>query len=169
MDAGGIYAQESMPITKQDDVGTMFEKLSLLGRKLLLETLPNILNGQNQSLKTSQKPLFRQTSHVNKKRSIGIKLQKKSTTKYAGCVLGRLHSRPMKVHAGNYYRLKYWQKVQTKHQARSSEKTKNLWIACGKQTVLAINELQPAGKGKQAVHDFLNGSGQQVQIGQQVK
>ena len=58
MDAGGIYAQESMPITKQDDVGTMFEKLSLLGRKLLLETLPNILNGQNQSLKTSQKPLF---------------------------------------------------------------------------------------------------------------
>ncbi|WP_414715179.1 hypothetical protein [Staphylococcus aureus] len=46
---------------------------------------------------------------------------------------------------------------------------KNLWIACGKQTVLAINELQPAGKGKQAVHDFLNGSGQQVQIGQQVK
>ena len=37
MDAGGIYAQESMPITKQDDVGTMFEKLSLLGRKLLLD------------------------------------------------------------------------------------------------------------------------------------
>jgi methionyl-tRNA formyltransferase len=90
MDAGGIYAQESMPIT-------------------------------------SQKPLFRQTSHVNKKRSIGIKLQKKSTTKYAGCVLGRLHSRPMKVHAGNYYRLKYWQKVQTKHQARSSEKTKKIY------------------------------------------
>lgn len=58
MDAGGIYAQESIPITKQDDVGTMFEKLSLLGRKLLLETLPNILDGQNQYLKTSQKQLF---------------------------------------------------------------------------------------------------------------
>ena len=46
---------------------------------------------------------------------------------------------------------------------------KNLWIACGEGTVLAIKELQPAGKGKQAIAEFLNGSGQHVEIGQQVK
>ncbi|MDG3375041.1 methionyl-tRNA formyltransferase, partial [Vibrio parahaemolyticus] len=45
MDAGGIFAQESLPITKQDDVGTMFDKLSLLGKELLLKTLPSILDG----------------------------------------------------------------------------------------------------------------------------
>ncbi|HCB27702.1 MAG TPA: methionyl-tRNA formyltransferase, partial [Enterococcus sp.] len=46
---------------------------------------------------------------------------------------------------------------------------KNLWIACGGGTVLAIKELQPAGKGKQVIAEFLNGSGQHVEIGQQVK
>ena len=48
MDAGGIYAQKSLPITKKDDVGIMFDKLSLLGRDLLLETLPKILSGELQ-------------------------------------------------------------------------------------------------------------------------
>ena len=73
MDAGGIYAQESIPITKQDDVGTMFEKLSLLGRKLLLETLPNIFDGQKPVPQDESEATFRQTSHENKKQSIGIK------------------------------------------------------------------------------------------------
>lgn len=41
MDAGAILAQRAIPITKQDDVGTMFEKLSILGKELLLETLPS--------------------------------------------------------------------------------------------------------------------------------
>ena len=40
MDAGGIFSQAKLPITNQDDVGTMFEKLSLLGKELLLKTLP---------------------------------------------------------------------------------------------------------------------------------
>ena len=34
MDAGAILAQRAIPITKQDDVGTMFEKLSILGKEL---------------------------------------------------------------------------------------------------------------------------------------
>ena len=36
MDAGDIIAQKKMPITKQDDTGSMFDKLSLLGRDLLM-------------------------------------------------------------------------------------------------------------------------------------
>ncbi len=58
MDAGGIYAQESIPITKQDDVGTMFEKLSLLGRKLLLETLPNILMDKTSTSRRVRSKFF---------------------------------------------------------------------------------------------------------------
>ena len=45
---------------------------------------------------------------------------------------------------------------------------KQLWIACGQQTVLAIKELQPAGKSKQAIQAFLNGSGQKIKAGQKV-
>ena len=46
MDAGGIFSQRKIAITKQDDVGTMFEKLSQVGKELLLETLPKIISGE---------------------------------------------------------------------------------------------------------------------------
>ena len=47
MDAGDIIAQKAIPITKQDDSGTMFENLSLLGRDLLMETLPKMIAGDD--------------------------------------------------------------------------------------------------------------------------
>ena len=45
MDAGDIIAQRKVPITKQDDSGTMFEKLSLVGRDLLMDVLPDLVSG----------------------------------------------------------------------------------------------------------------------------
>ena len=45
---------------------------------------------------------------------------------------------------------------------------KALWIACGQQTVLALEELQPAGKGRQSIAAFLNGTGQHIQLGDKV-
>ena len=45
MDAGDVLAQRAIPIEKDDDNGTMFDKLSILGRDLLLETLPKLVNG----------------------------------------------------------------------------------------------------------------------------
>ena len=40
MDAGDMFAQAKLPLTRADDTGTVFAKLSLLGRDLLLDTLP---------------------------------------------------------------------------------------------------------------------------------
>lgn len=45
MDAGDVIAQRAIPIEKDDDAGTMFKKLSFLGRDLLLETLPKLISG----------------------------------------------------------------------------------------------------------------------------
>ncbi|EGP4957875.1 methionyl-tRNA formyltransferase [Enterococcus faecium] len=170
MDAGGIYAQEIMPITKQDDVGTMFEKLSLLGRKLLLETLPNILNGQKPVPQDESKATFSPNITREQEAVDWHKTAEEIDNQVRGM-------RPWPI-AFTTYEGTRWKLLSVEVLAESTDEApgtiirkdkKNLWIACGKQTVLAINELQPAGKGKQAVHDFLNGSGQQVQIGQQVK
>ena len=46
MDAGDMISQRAIPITDTDNVGTMFEKLSLVGRELLLDTLPDYLAGK---------------------------------------------------------------------------------------------------------------------------
>ncbi len=45
MDDGDIIVQKSIPIEDTDNVGIIHDKLSLLGRDLLLETLPNIFIG----------------------------------------------------------------------------------------------------------------------------
>lgn len=44
LDAGDILTQRALPIEECDDVGSMFEKLSLLGRDLLHDTLPQLFN-----------------------------------------------------------------------------------------------------------------------------
>ena len=46
MDAGDVIDVVKVPITAQDNVGTMFDKLSLAGRDLLLATLPKIAAGE---------------------------------------------------------------------------------------------------------------------------
>ena len=171
MDAGGIYAQESLPITKQDDVGTLFEKLSALGKQLLLKTLPDILNGnlsprpQDESKVTFSPNITREQEAID---------WNKTAEEIDNQVRGM---RPWPI-AFTTYEQTRWKLLNVEALAEKTtaepgtiikKDKKNLWIACGKQTVLAIKELQPAGKGKQAINEFLNGSGQQVMIGQQVK
>ncbi len=43
LDAGDIISQVEVPITEQDDVATMHDKLSVEGAELLSETLPKLL------------------------------------------------------------------------------------------------------------------------------
>lgn len=46
LDAGDMIVQRSIPITKQDHVGSMHEKLSLLGAELLNEILPSLIRNE---------------------------------------------------------------------------------------------------------------------------
>lgn len=171
MDAGGIFAQESLPITKQDDVGTMFDKLSLLGKELLLKTLPSILDG---SLTPTPQDEEKVTFSPNITREQEAIDWNKTAEEVDNQVRGM---RPWPIAFTTYEDVR-WKLLAVEPLAEETTEAsgtiirkdkKNLWIACGNQTVLAIKELQPAGKGKQTIQAFLNGSGQHVVVGQQVK
>lgn len=171
MDAGGIFAQESLPITKQDDVGTMFDKLSLLGKDLLLKTLPSILDG---SLAPTPQDEEKVTFSPNITREQEAIDWNKTAEEIDNQVRGM---RPWPIAFTTYEDVR-WKLLAVEPLTEETTKVpgtiirkdkKNLWIACGNQTVLAIKELQPAGKGKQTIQAFLNGSGQHVMVGQQVK
>src|SRR5699024_3433021 len=54
MDAGNIISQKEISITADDDTGTLFEKLSLVGRDLLMETLPSVFSGENDSIEQDE-------------------------------------------------------------------------------------------------------------------
>ena len=51
MDEGDIISQQSIEIDYKDTASTLHDKLSVLGSKLLLKTLPSIINGTNERIK----------------------------------------------------------------------------------------------------------------------
>ena len=59
MDTGDIISQRSIEIEKADNVGTLHDKLSLLGAELLIETLPSIVSGQaNRIIQNEEEVTF---------------------------------------------------------------------------------------------------------------
>lgn len=54
MDAGDIISQDEVIIENSDNVGTLHDKLSVMGRDLLLDSLPSIFEGTND--RTVQNP-----------------------------------------------------------------------------------------------------------------
>lgn len=61
MDAGDIYAQEAIKIQPDDNAGTLFAKLAIVGRDLLLKTLPSIIDG---TVKRRLKILIKWSFHL---------------------------------------------------------------------------------------------------------
>ena len=51
MDTGNMISMESIKIEDTDNFGTLHDKLSILGRDLLMKTLPSIIEGTNESIK----------------------------------------------------------------------------------------------------------------------
>lgn len=170
MDAGGIFAQESIPITAQDDVGTMFDKLSILGRELLLRTLPTLLSGALQPV-PQEEALVTFSPNITREQE-AIDWQK--TAQQIDWQVRGLHPWPI---AFTTYQGARWKILEVQPLSETTtaipgtiiERTKKaLWIACGAGTVLAITRIQPAGKGIQDITAFLNGSGQQVTVNEMV-
>ena len=164
MDAGDILSQKAIPITKNDDVGTMFERLSLVGKELLLETLPKILANEIT-------PIPQDETKVTFSPNITREQEQIDWHKTAEEVDNQVRGmRPWPTAFTTYQdnNWKLWEVTPLTETTTAEAGTivkrnkKELWIACGQGTILAVNVLQPSGKGKLAVQDFLNGVGKMV-------
>ena len=54
MDSGDIISQKETNITKDDTLGTLHDRLSEMGKDLLMETLPNIISGNIKPIKQDE-------------------------------------------------------------------------------------------------------------------
>ena len=54
MDSGDIISQREIIIEDNDNLDSLYEKMSYLGRDLLIDTLPSIVNGSNERIKQDQ-------------------------------------------------------------------------------------------------------------------
>lgn len=171
MDAGDIISQAAIAIEDQDNVGTMFDKLSALGKELLLKTLPDYLAGKINTQPQDEAQVTFSPNITREEESI-------DWTKTATGIWQQVRGMNPWPVAHTVYQEARWKLFEVS--VEEGEETlevpgtivkagnKELWIACGGQTVLAIKTIQPAGKGKLTVGDFLNGSGKTIEIGQQV-
>ena len=54
MDSGDIISQKSIEIGENENLDSLYERMSKLGESLLIETLPSIINGTNKRIKQDE-------------------------------------------------------------------------------------------------------------------
>lgn len=168
MDAGDILAQEAIPILNTDDVGTMFDKLSVLGKELLLKTLPLLIE-EKISPKKQDESLVSFSPNISREEE---KIDWNKTAQQIDCQVRGMRPWPVAYAMYQDKRWKMWdvtplpEKTTDKSPGTIIFKDKHsLQVACGKSSVLQLNTIQPAGKGQLSVTDFLNGIGKTVEVG----
>lgn len=160
MDAGDILSKRSLPIEKEDTVGILFEKLSLLGRDLLMDTLPDLFRGDITPEKQDE-------SDVTYAPMIKPQEERIDWTESAETISNKI--RGMNPFPGAYtllsgQRFKLWKAEPLERENDETPGTivvlnKNECIvACGNRTALSLQEVQPFGKPKMPIKDFLSGA-----------
>lgn len=166
LDAGDIISQRAIAIEEDDHTGSMFEKLSIVGRDLLKETLPSIFAGtnerivQDESLVTFASNISREQERID---------WTKSARQLYNQVRG-LHPWPVAYTTFEGANFKIWWAVEgdMKSDASPGEVVAihkdSIEVATGNGT-LKLLDVQPAGKKRMLAKDYLGGMGSKLQIG----
>lgn len=149
MDAGDMYAQKAIDIEEEDTAGTIFEKLSYLGRDLLLETLPKIEDGSVEKTPQNEDEVVFSPNIKKSQEQITTQM----TAREANNLLRGLNPDPGAYMMVDNKRLKVWKAEvasdNTDLEAGSLVDNKGRFaISFANGSVLNLLELQPAGKKK---------------------
>ena len=161
LDAGDMLSKVEVDILDSDNYETLHDKLSTAGRDLLNETLPKIFSGdispekQDDAEATFARNILREDEKIDwntSARAVFNKVRALDPTPGAFTYL-----------EGNV--LKIWSSEEVKQNFESSfdkvgtiikQDKKNIYILCGNNTVLKVNELQVSGKKRMPVANFLS-------------
>lgn len=160
MDAGDILSQRAIPITENDDVGIMFDKLAHVGRDLLLDTLPDLFEGKIKAIPQEEsKVVFSPT----------IRKEEEQINWNRTAQEIDWHVRAFRPFPSTYtwldnQRVKIWdgyvsdKKVTSEAGKIVGASESELFIACGDGVCYAVREWQPSGRKRISIRDYLNGN-----------
>ncbi|MGO2384072.1 MAG: methionyl-tRNA formyltransferase [Pseudolactococcus laudensis] len=169
MDAGDMISQRAIPITDADNVGTMFEKLSLVGRELLLDTLPDYLAGnitpqpQDESQVTFSPNITPEEERIDwqlSARDIFNQVRGMSPWPVAHTIWQGTRFKLHEVVLAAYTHAE-------RTPAQVIDNTTNSQLLATNEGAISLPIVQPAGKPKMPIQDFLNGLGKNINIGDQ--
>ena len=164
MDAGDMVSQKALPILDEDNVGTMFEKLAVLGRDLLIETLPAYIAGEI-------KPVPQDASQVTFSPNISPEEERLDWNKSARDIFNQIRGMypwPVAHTLFDSKRFKIYEADLVEGQGQAGhiiEKTKKSLVVATGQGAISLKTVQPAGNPRMAIADFLNGVGRNLEVG----
>ena len=165
MDAGDMIAKASTPITDEDNVGTMFEKLAVIGRDLLLKTLPDYIAGNiKPELQDESKATFSPNITSEEERIDWNKSAREVFNHIRG-----LYPWPVAHTLLDGKRFKIYEASLAEGQGQPGqiiEKGKKTLVVATGDGAISLKTVQPAGKPRMSVVDFLNGVGRKLEVGE---
>lgn len=165
MDAGDMIAKASTPITDEDNVGTMFEKLAVIGCDLLLKTLPDYIAG-------NIKPEPQDGSKATFSPNITPEEERIDWNKSAREVFNHirgLYPWPVAHTLLDGKRFKIYEASLAEGQGQPGqiiEKGKETLVVATGDGAISLKTVQLAGKPRMSVVDFLNGVGRKLEVGE---
>ncbi|NKE05323.1 methionyl-tRNA formyltransferase [Mesobacillus selenatarsenatis] len=167
LDAGDILTQVEVPITENDTVGTLHDKMSSAGADLLSETIPKLLKGeitpvpQNDEDATFAWNIKREQEKIDWNRS-GVEIYNH---------IRGMNPWPVAYTTMDGTVMKVWGASKTNYTGSEPPGTMvkieedGFVVATADDTAIKITELQPAGKKKMDAKQFLLGAGANLQPG----
>ncbi|WP_126426121.1 methionyl-tRNA formyltransferase [Brevibacillus marinus] len=167
LDAGDMLSKVVVPIEERDTVGSLHDKLAAAGAALLVDTIPRLLRGEIEpEPQNHQAATFAPTI---KRSDEWIDWSKPAEAIY-NQVRG-LHPWPVACtrFQGKLWKVWWVEKVSTEGTSEQpgtvlERVSDGLVIACGTGSVKLV-EIQPEGKRRMSMREYLQGAGPQLQPG----
>lgn len=167
LDAGDILTQVEVPIEENDNMGTLHDKLSKAGAKLLSETVPKLLNGELTPIKQNDEEAS--FAWNIKREQEKIDWSKPGMSIYNH--IRGMNPAPVAYSTLNGSVLKIWKAEKLKVSDETEPGTilsieeDGFVVASGDQTGIKVTELQPAGKKRMDAGQYLRGGGSHIEAG----
>ena len=157
MDAGRMFAKREIEILDSDDNTSLFNKLSLIGRDLLLESLPDILSAKNKGVFQNEEEATYSYNLTKEEELIDFNNNSRNIFNQV---------RGLSEEPGAYFSFnnESFKVYKTKIVEDNSDLLPGTIISLNKEFVIktkdgaiSILEIKPAGKNIMPIKNFLNG------------
>ncbi len=166
MDAGDIISQRAIPLTIDMNLDIAYEKLAIIGRDLLIETIPSIINGTNNRIHQNENEVTFGYNITKEEEKINFddtsmnvynKIRGLSSVPGAYAII---NNKRMKVYSSTISDIK------SKNLPGVIEDIRNDGIYVNtKDYIIKLTDIKLEGKKRCQVHEFINGIKKEDYIG----
>jgi len=166
MDAGDIISQRAIPLTNDMNLDIAYEKLAIIGRDLLIETIPSIINGTNNRIHQDENEVTFGYNITKEEEKINFddtsmnvynKIRGLSSVPGAYAII---NNKRMKVYSSTISDIK------SKNLPGVIEDIRNDGIYVNtKDYIIKLTDIKLEGKKRCMVHEFINGIKKEDYIG----